>query len=47
MDSVSLPHSLLEETKDITGLTGLTRSYVQTARTDLFEKHRAGGGESK
>ncbi len=44
MDSVSLPHSLLEETKDITGLTGLTRSYVQTARTALFEKHRAGGG---
>ena len=44
MDSVSLPHSLLEETKDITGLTGLTRSYVQKARTALFEKHRAGAG---
>jgi len=44
VDSISLRHSLLEETQDITDLPGLTRSYVHKARATLFEKHRAGAG---
>ena len=44
MDSISPLRSLLEKTKDITDLPGLTRSYVQKARAVLFEKHRAGAG---
>ena len=44
MDSIALSHSLFDETKDATDLTGLTRAYVQKGRAALFEKHRAGAG---
>ena len=44
MDVTSLSSSLLGPVKDIADLPRLTRSYVHTARTALFEKHRAGAG---
>ncbi len=44
MDSISLCHSLLLKTKDITNLPALARGYVQNARAALLEKHRAGAG---
>jgi [protein-PII] uridylyltransferase len=44
VDSISLSRSLLQETKDINDLPGLTRAYVHKARGALLEKHRAGAG---
>jgi [protein-PII] uridylyltransferase len=44
LDSIALARSLLEDTKRIPGLAGITRAYVQKGRQILLEKHRGGAG---
>ena len=44
MDAIAISRWLLDEVKDQSDLTRLSRNYVQKARQLLFEKHRAGAG---
>ena len=44
MDSIALARSLLEDTKSLPDLPGITRAYVHKGRRLLLEKHRGGAG---